>query len=270
MRMTPCVAALLALAPALAGAEVVYGGSSTFAETVLQGGAAQAFEAKSGAKLRVEDVSTGKALKALAEGKLAVVGAGRVLTPDEKKAGLLGTTVGYDGIALYVHQSNPVKELGAQQLKDLFTGKVTSWKALGGKELAPVLFVEPLASKRATVQFVQEAVLGGASFAPGIRELEHKHDQLAAVAKNEAGACFASLGLILSLPPELRANVRMISLDGTAPNAANVRSGAYPLSRPMQVVTKGLPTGEVKAFVDYLLSKDGQAIVERYFVPLKR
>ncbi len=270
MRPTSFLALALATVPALAGAQVVYGGSSTLAETVLQGGAVQGFEAKSGVKVRLEDVSTGKALKALAEGKLGVAGAGRALTPEEKKAGLLGTTIGYDGVALYVHQSNPVTDLGMRQLKDLFTGKVRSWKELGGKDLAPFLLTEPLASKRATVQFVQESVLDGAPYASGIRELEHKHDQVAEVARNEGGACFASLGLIHSLPPEVRAKVRMISIDGTEPTAAHVRSGVYPLSRPMLLVTKGLPAGEVKAFVDYVLSRDGQAVVERYFVALKR
>src|SRR4051794_6730798 len=103
MRKTSRWVAALLLVPGIASAEVMYGGSSTLAETVLQGGAIKGFESKTGSKLHVADVSgTGKGLKSLTEGKLNVVGAGRVLTAEEKKAGLLGTIVGYDGLALFV------------------------------------------------------------------------------------------------------------------------------------------------------------------------
>ncbi len=176
-------AAVLSM-PALAGAsELLYGGSSTIAETVLQGGISQGFQRKTGVQVQIVDVSgTGKGLKSLAEGKLQIVGAGRTLTAEEKKAGLLGTIIGYDGLAVFVNKANPVKDLSKEQLKALFTGKARSWKELGGKDVAIVPMIEPVASKRATVQAIQELVNDGAAFVPGIREMESLKDQLAEVA----------------------------------------------------------------------------------------
>ncbi len=257
-------------APALAAAQVVYGGSSTFAETVLQD-AAKGFQAKTGVKVQVADLSgTGKGLKSLAEGKLNLVGSGRVLNADEKKAGLLGTIVGYDGLAVFVHRSNPVKGLSKEQLKDLFTGKARSWKDLGGKDAPIVPLIEPVASKRATVQLVQELVLDGAPYAAGIREMDQLKDQIVEVSRSEGAICIASIGFLTSADPQVKANVRPIAVDETDPTDGNIRSGAYLLSRPMLLATKGLPAGDVKAFVDYVLSKEGQGVVERYFGAVKK
>ncbi len=64
--------------------------------------------------------------------------------------------------------------------------------------------------------------------------------------------------------------VHTISIDATPPTDKNIRSGAYLLSRPMLVATKGLPTGDVKSFLDYVLSSDGQAVVEKFFVAVKK
>jgi phosphate transport system substrate-binding protein len=263
------VAALL-LGPGIASAEVVYGGSSTVAE-VLQGGMAKGFESKTGTRVQIADLSgTGKGLKELADGKVNLVGSGRVLNAEEKKSGLLGTIVGYDGLAVYVHKSNTVKDLSKEQLKDIFTGKVKSWKQLGGKDVKIVPLIEPLASKRATVQLVQDLVNDGAAFAPGIREVDQLKDQVAEVARSEGALCFASVGFLASADGAVKGNVRQVSLDATDPSDANIRSGAYLLSRPMLFVTKGLPTGDLKAFLEYALSRDGQAVVERYFVAVKK
>jgi phosphate transport system substrate-binding protein len=272
MRIARWFVAVALAAPALAGAaDVLYGGSSTLAETVLQGGIMQGYQAKTGNKVQLADLSgTGKGLKSLAEGKLQVVGAGRALNADEKKAGLLGTIIGYDGLAVFVNKANPVKDLSKEQLKDLFTGKVKSWKELGGKDVKIVPMIEPVASKRATVQAVQELVLDGAPFVAGVKEMESLKDQLAEVAKSEGGICVASIGFIQSVAPAVRDAVKSISLDATPPSDPNIRSGAYLLSRPMLLVTKGLPGGDVKSFLEYVLSKEGQVVVEKFFVAVKK
>jgi phosphate transport system substrate-binding protein len=264
------VAALLA-SPGLAGAQVAYGGSSTLAETVLQGGAIKGLTARSGVKVQIVDLSgTGKGLEALAQGKLDVVGAGRVLSADERRAGLFGTIIGYDGLAVFVNRSNPVKDLSKEQLKALYTGRVRSWRELGGKDVKVTPMIEPIASKRATMELVQELVNDGAPFVAGIREIDQLRDQLAEVARSEGAICVASIGFLASADPSVRANVRAILLDDTEPSDANIRSGAYPLSRPVLLVTRGAPIGQVRALIEFLLSRDGQSLVEKYFVPVKR
>jgi phosphate transport system substrate-binding protein len=251
--------------------EVFYGGSSTVAATVLRGGVARGLEERTGIKVRVVDVSgTGKGLEALAQGKLDVSGAGRPLTDAEKRAGLVGTIVGHDALAVYVNRKNPLKDLREAQLRDILTGKARSWKELGGRDVAVVPLIEPVASGRATVSLLQELVLGGEPFAPEIRELDLLRDQLAEVARSEGAICVASVGFLASLEPDVRDGVRAISLDATPPTDANIQSGAYPISRPLLLVTKGPPSGDTRALIDYVLSADGQAVVEKYLVPVAK
>lgn len=270
MRSAACALALL-LVPTLAAAGVNYGGSSTIADTVLKGGAIKAFEAKSGVRIEIVDVSgTGKGLKSLAEGKLDVVGAGRTLTAEEKRSGLLGVIIGYDGLAVFVNKANPVSDLSKEQLKDVMTGKATSWKQVGGKDAKITVLIEPIASKRATVQLVQEQVMDRASFGGTYREMEQLSDQLNEVAKNEGAICVASVGFLASAPAAVKAGVRAVKLDGVEPSDANIQSGAYLLARPMLLVTKGLAEGDAKRFIDFMLSGEGQAIVQRAFVGLKK
>jgi phosphate transport system substrate-binding protein len=264
--------ALAALAlPALATAGVTYGGSSTLADTVLKGGAIQGCAAKTGVQVTIGDTSgTGKGLKALMEGKLDVVGSGRTLNAEEKKAGLLGVIVGYDGLAVYVNKANPVKDLSKEQLKDVMTGKATNWKQVGGKDGKIAVLIEPLASKRATVQLVQEQVMDGAAYGGAYKELEQLGEQMREVARNEGAICVASVGYLANADAAVKAGVRAIKVDATEPSDANIRSGAYLLSRPMLLVTKGLAAGEVKQFIDYVLSPEGQKTVEKFFVAVKK
>jgi phosphate transport system substrate-binding protein len=256
--------------PWSAAAQVVYGGSSTILDTVLNGGVIQGFESRTGVKVQVADKSgTGQGLKLLADGKINLAGAGRTVSREERKAGLIGTIVAYDGLAVFVNRQNPVKALTSGQLKEIFTGRATSWKQLGGADLPIVPIVEPRAKQAATSKLVQEMVLEHGQFAPGFREIDQLKDQLLEVARNERAVCIVSVGLLSSLPAGARGNVSVVTVDSVKPSGEDIRSGAYLLSRPMLLVTKGTPAGDVKKLLDFVLSKDGQAIVERYFVTVK-
>jgi phosphate transport system substrate-binding protein len=259
---------LTAPAAAPAPATIRYGGGVTVVETILQRGVGQAFKDRTGIAIQVVDRSgTGRGLDALLAGKVEVAGAGRPLTAAERNAGLVETVIGHDCLVMYVHRTNPVKDLDHAQLRDVLSGKVTSWKQLGGRDVKIVPFMQPVASRRAVVHLVQERVLGGGPFGPGVREVELIPDQLAAVAKTEGGICLASVGYLAAVEPEVRDGVRALSLDDQPPTDANIRSGTYLLARPLLLVTRGPPAGEVKVFVDFVLSREGQAVIERYYVP---
>lgn len=246
-----------------------YGGSSTIARTVLQAGVAQAFEERTGVRVKILDVSgTGRGLDELAAGKLDVAGIGRLLTPDERKAGLVATPIAHDALAVYVHRTNPIRGLSREQLRDVLAGRVTSWKQVGGRDVRIVPIVEPIASGRATVQLTVERIMGDVPFAKDARLLELLDEQLAEVSRGEGAIAIASVGLLAVVEPDVRDGVRAIALDGRAPTDQNIRSGDYLLARPMLLATRGAPSGEAKALVDFLLSRDGQAVVERYFVPI--
>ena len=256
--------------PHVALADLSYSGSSTIGTGVLNSGAAAAFEKKSGKKFKsVEIPGSGKGIEALMAGKVELAGASRPLKAEEKKAGLAAATIGYDAIAVFVHKSNPVKNLTKEQLKGIFTGKIKNWKEVGGKNAPIVPNTEIRTGKRATIEMFQEHVMDGAAYG-NFKEIDLPRDQIVALTREENGICSVSLGLLASLSKEERAKVKAISVNSTEPTEKNVQSGAYLISRPLLLVTKGLAKGDVKEFITFVLSPEGQAIVAKNFVPVRK
>ncbi len=271
--LTVLAAALLAL-PALASAadEVRYSGSSTIGQSILDAaGARSAFEAKSGIKFTLFEVpGSGKGIEALLAGRANVAGASRPLKADEKAKKILGTIIGYDAVAVFVNKDNPVRDLSKEQLKGIFTGKIKNWKEVGGKDAPIAVNTEIQGAKRATMEMFNELVMDKAPYAPGFKEIDLPKDQIIEVARNANGIGTPSFGLLAAVPADVRAKVKAISVDAIAPTADNIQSGAYLISRPLNLATIGPPAGGVKTFVEFMLSAEGQRLVERNFVPVRK
>lgn len=252
-------------------ADITYSGSSTIGTGVLQAGAVSAFEARTGIKFaKVDQSGSGKGIKALLEDQVLLAGASRPLKPEENKEKLVGTIIGYDAIAVFVHKDNPVKNLSKEQLKRIFTGQIKNWKEVGGKDAPITANTEILTGKRATIEMFQELVLDGAAYGTGFKQIDLPRDQIVELAKTTNGICTVSNGLLASVGADAKAKVKTISLNGIEPEDMNIQSGAYLISRPLLLVTKGLPKGEVKEFVKFTLSAEGQAIVAKNFVPVRK
>jgi phosphate transport system substrate-binding protein len=262
--------AILFILPHTALADITYSGSSTIGTGILKAGAVEAFEKKSGIKFAsVEIPGSGKGVKTLIDGKVMLAGASRPLKPEEKKEKLSSTTIGYDAVTVFLHKSNPVKNLTKEQLKGIFTGKIKNWKEVGGKNAPIVPNTEILDGKRATIEMFQEHVLDGAPHAK-FKQIDLPRDQIVEVAKDENAICSVSLGLYATLPADIKGKVKSISVNSILPDDKNVRSGAYLISRPLNLVAKGVPKGELKEFITFMLSTEGQAIVNKNFVPVRK
>jgi len=262
--------ATLIILPTLALADLTYSGSSTIGTGILNAGAVSAFEKKKGIKFKsVEIPGSGKGLKALIEGKVDIAGASRPLKSEEKKEKLSAATIGYDAIAVFVHKNNPVKTLTKSQLKGIFTGQIKNWKEVGGKNATITPNTELLDGKRATIEMFQEHVMDGAAYAK-FKQVDLPRDQIVELAKDENGICSVSLGLLATLGGDIKGKVKAVSVDGTEPTEKNVQSGAYLISRPLLLVTKGVAKGEAKDFISFILSSEGQAIVAKNFVPVRK
>jgi phosphate transport system substrate-binding protein len=249
------------------GGSLAYNGSSTIGMGFMQIGAADQFGKKYGIKFSsVSNDGTGKGLKALMEGSVHVAGASRPLKSEEIKQGLVATTIGYDAIAVFVNADNPVKELSKAQLKGIFTGRIRNWKEVGGKDAPIVPNTEILNGKRATIEMFQEMILDGEKYGAGFKQIDLPRDQIVEIAKQKNGIASASRGLLVATSAELRSKVKVIKVEGYNPTPSNARSGSYPISRSLFMVTAGEPLGEIKTFLDYVLSTDGQAIMKKNFV----
>jgi phosphate transport system substrate-binding protein len=256
---------------AAAADELSYSGSSTIGMGILDTGATKAFERQSGIAFKsVDQPGSGKGIQALLDGKVTLAGASRALKAEEKRQKLLGTAVGYDAIAVFVHRNNPVKDLTKEQLKGILTGRIKNWKEVGGKNAPIRPNTEIAGEQRATMLAFQEMAMDNAAYGSGFKEIDFPRDQIVDVAKNENSICSVSYGLLASVDADLRGKVKALTVNGIEPTDRNIQSGAYLISRPLLLVTKGLPKGSVKKFIDFMLSPEGQKIVGINFVPVRK
>jgi phosphate transport system substrate-binding protein len=273
LRSAALAAAVLMLpALALAADGLSYSGSSTIGQSILEAaGAKKAFEAKTGVKFTGFEVpGSGKGIEALIAGKMSVAGASRPLKAAEKTAGVLGTVIGYDAVAVFVNKDNPVTDLSKEQLKGIFTGKIKNWKEVGGKDAPIAVNTEIQGAKRATMEIFNELVMDKAAYGAGFKEIDLPKDQIVEVARTPNGIGTPSFGLLAAVPADVRAKVKAISVDGVAPTQEDIQSGAYLISRPLNLATMGPPKGVVKQFVDFMLSPEGQSFVGKDFVPVRK
>ncbi|MFH1262767.1 MAG: phosphate ABC transporter substrate-binding protein [Pseudomonadota bacterium] len=175
-----------------------------------------------------------------------------VLPPEAK--GLTSTVVARDGIAIVVHPANPLKGLTAVQAKDLFSGKISNWKGLGGAD-APVRVISREEGSGTRRSF-DKLVLKGEKLAPNALYQNSNGTIREAVASDPQAVSYLSIGL-------LNEKVKGLPFDGVAPTNENVKKGNYPLARPVFFLTKGAPTGVAKAFIDYVVSAEGQKLLEK-------
>ena len=266
------IAALFIMPQAAMAKDVLsYSGSSTIGMSILEAGAVEAFKAKTGITFKsIDQPGSGKGIKALIDGKVTLGGASRPLKAAEKKERILGHVIGYDAIAVFVHKSNPVTNLTKAQLKGIFTGKIKNWKEVGGKDEPITANTEILGEKRATMLEFQKLVMDKAPYGKGFKEIDFPRDQIVYLSKDPNSICTVSLGLLAACPADVRKKVKAVSVNGVQPTDRNIRSGAYLISRPLNLATKGLPKGKVKKFITFMLSKEGQKIVAINFVPVRR
>jgi phosphate transport system substrate-binding protein len=240
-------------------APLSYVGSSTLGDSVLPELIA-GYEKASGQRFgEVRLAGSGEGFTAVMAGNASVAGMSRSLRTDEKAQGAYWTLLGYDALALLVHAQNPVRNLSSAQLKRLFAGEVTRWSELGGADLPVELVVQEGGAAHGTLALFQEQVMEGAVLGP-VRLFPTARECVEYVARTPGAVTPASLSLA-------RDGTQALQVDGVAPSQETVRSGAYPLTRSLLLVSRAAPRGRLRTFFDYALSREGQAQVARHFVP---
>jgi phosphate transport system substrate-binding protein len=192
----------------------------------------------------------------------------RFLKPEEFKKAVeknifpVAHAIAMDGVCIVVHPSNPVKELTSQQVCDIYMGKITNWKELGGSDMPIVAISRDTSS--GTYEVFHEKVMKKQNMASGI-EYANANPQVHARVKATAGAIgYVGLGFVDS-------NVKALKIDGVVPTKQTIAQGVYPVSRPLFLFTNGYPklASLVHAFCNFYLSEEGQSIIEaKGFVPL--
>lgn len=203
-------------------------------------------------------------LAALTDGSADIVVLGRALKPEEKE--WTATIVGWEGIAIMVNASNRVQEVTLQQITDLFAGKAKTWDELGGLE-AKITVINREEGKGVRPYLEQQLNLVG-KFTNGKSVTEPDKEAIRIVSGNLNAVSYVNLSAGLG-NVSVGVPIRLLSLNKVDPELATVSSGAYPLRRPVTLVTKTPPSPVVKAFIDFMLDKEGQkTLQEEDFVPI--
>jgi len=182
--------------------------------------------------------------------------------------------VALDGLAVVVNPKNNISELSIDQLADVFTGKIKNWKELGGRDAKIVLLSREVNS--GTHVYFKEHVLrhgkadGKEEFASEALLLSSSQAIADEVSQNLDAIGYYGMGYITAKEKALKISKEK-NAPAISPTMDNVISGAYPISRPLLMYSKGEPKGLVKSFIDYVLSPAGQEIVKKLdFVPVQK
>jgi phosphate transport system substrate-binding protein len=245
-----------------AGAHTLsYEGATTIGMNIMPK-ATELFAAQTGVTFSyIGGAGADAGFKAAVEGRATFGGVARELTVDERACVGGYEVIGYDVMGVFVNAENSMKSLTRAQLKEIFTGRVTNWNQFEGPTRVVTVYSEKLSGGRATVKAFKDMVLGGEKYGP-LKELEDATDCIRDVATDAGGITASSMSFAIP-------GVTALSVDGALPTRDAVQSGAYPLKRPLILVTKDMPAGDMKAFLDFMLTSEAQAIIGKKFVPVK-
>ncbi len=235
----------------LSGSIIVAGSTSVQPVSELL---AEAFMAKhKQVNVVVQGGGSSAGIRSAVDGVADIGSSSRNLKEKEKGQGLEVFVIAKDGIAVIVHPSNEVAELTLEQIKGIFAGEITNWKDVGGadEKIMAVTREEGSGTRGAFEDIVMDDTLisDGAIVQPSTGAVS------TTVAGDPKAIGYISLAA-------LSAEVKAVQVEGVDATAENILADTYKIARPFIYVTMGEPTGLAKEFIDFVLSSEGQAVVE--------
>lgn len=180
--------------------------------------------------------------------------------------------VAYDGLAVVVNPGNKANELTMEQLSNIYAGKISNWKEIGGTN-APIVVISRDSNSGTHVFFKEHVVQlkdKKAEYGAETLFLPSTAAGITETSGNVNAIFYAGLGYV-SKDVKTLGIKKDTSSPAVIPSIKTVHDNSYPVARPLFFYTDGTPQGVIKAFVDYVLSQDGQAAVEKMgFVPLPK
>ena len=213
-----------------------------------------------GAVLSYDAPGSSAGIRGVLDGTYDLGAASRGLKESETEAGAVATQIAVDGLAVIVNGSVPIDDLTLEQVAAIFVGDINNWSELGGPD-ADIVVVnrdEASGTRGAFVEIVLDAFYEDPIFDEDL-VTESNGNMGTMVAQTPYAIGYASLSV---LPALRQAGGKSLSIAGVTDDIPNIISGAYPIARPLNVVTKGPATGDALTFINFLLSPDGQDIVE--------
>lgn len=224
---------------------------STSMEKVIKAVNGAFMEKNKGVTVNLNLTGSGTGIQEASEGKCDIGNSSRKLK-DEEAEKLDATVVGLDGIALVVNPANKLEDITLQDLAKVYSGEITNWKELGGDDKAIVVIGREDGSG---TRDGFESIVMGDKEPKYAQELESTGSVINAVATTDGAIGYASLA-------NVDETVKALKVGGVEATEENVKSGTYEVQRPFICATlKGSDNKLVKAYLDFILSEEGQALV---------
>lgn len=169
--------------------------------------------------------------------------------------------VALDGLAIIVNSSNKIESVSMDDLRRIYIGQITNWNQLGGSNEPIVVFSRD--SNSGTYGFFQQNVLKNQNWGKSVRFMPSTSEEVREVARTEGGIAYGGVAYFKG-----KKSVRIVPVsekkgsEPLMPSEENVRSKKYPIWRYLFYYTNGKPSGDVKKFIDFVLSPKGQKIAE--------
>lgn len=243
--------------------KLVLTGSSTVAPLVAE--IAKRYEAKhSGVRIDVQSGGSSRGITDARQGVADIGMVSRSLKPEEKD--LQAFEIAKDGVALILNKNNPVNQLSNAQVVSLYTKKITNWKDVGGQD-APITVVNKAEGRSTLELFAKYFKLDTRAIKADVVVGENEQ-AIKTVAGNPNAVGYVSIGSA-EYDAKGGASVKLLPVNSVAASSANVSNQTFPLSRPLNLVTKITSTGLTKDFIEFARSSAVTDIVkEQYFVPV--
>ena len=170
-----------------------------------------------------------------------------------------------DGLALIVHESLPVDSLSIDEVGQIYKGEITNWNEVGGPDLEISMYGRQ--SNSGTYIYFRDNVIKG-DYSPKVRRMNGTAQIVEAVKKDKAGIGYVGIGYIIDDQGNILPGINSLKIakDENSPAVSpleheNVKSGLYPIVRPLYQYTDGLPEGNLLDFIIFELSDEGQRLV---------
>jgi phosphate transport system substrate-binding protein len=233
---------------------------------------AEVFGKKFGKSVTVIGGGSGVGIAALLEGTTDIAMSSRKMKFDEKvkfqESGksLVEKIIAYDALAVIVHPSNGISKLTRAQLESIFTGKVSNWKQVGGADLKIIPYSRE--SSSGTYEFFKEHILMNKNYVSSILSMPATGSIIQSVSQTKGAIAYVGLAYLDKSVKELA-----VSFDGktfVVPNEVTAKNKTYPVIRPLYFYMDKKAEVKSKPLVDFIMSAEGQKIVEQVgYVPLK-
>jgi phosphate transport system substrate-binding protein len=248
-----------------------FGGGPAFAENIVIKGSTtvlpiaqstlEAFmKANPGVNISLSGGGSGEGVKALIDKSTDIANSSREIKGKEielaKSKGVnpVATVVAIDAIVPIVNPRNKVKSLSIDQLSQIYQGKITNWKEVGGEDIQIVVISRD--SSSGTFEAWAEMVLNKAKVTPRAQMQASSGAIVQAVSKNRYAVGYIGLGYI-------NKSVKPLTVNGVEATIENAFSKTYPVARPLYMYTNGRPAGQTAKYINFVLSPAGQALVAR-------